>query len=279
MESLEWFHVWPSAKPTVEEAKALATSLDELNVKCLETVERVRQTETSILKRLEWASSTNVGLKDTRDRFEHASRRNRDDDDEARLFGELVALTRAWSSFEEWRVAAAAADDEFETLLRLVDESPVMDAVESDSRHQLSDVELNLVQFHKFNDKTQLNTGIIQVSSRRALFLTLKFIKSKIKTIKEYYNMLFDELAQIKRQKQKEEKECASKLEEMSKALVELKSNLSNHNRIMADIKPLLKQMSRYESSNVKLHEYSKNYNQFSEMCQNLLRCISNQVR
>jgi len=93
--------------------------------------------------------------------------------------------------------------------------------------------------------------------------------------------MLFDELAQIKRQKQKEEKECASKLEEMSKALGELKSNLSNHNRIMADIKPLLKQMSRYGelSCNAKLHEYSKSYNQFSEMCQSLLRCLSNQVR
>jgi len=166
MESLEWFHVWPSAKPTVEEAKALATSLDELNVKCLETVERVHQTETSILKRLEWASSTNVGLKDTRDRFELGSRRDRSAaGDETRLFGELVALTRAWSSFEEWRVATGAAvanDDEFEALLRLVDESPALDA-DSDSRQQLSDVELNLVQFHKFKDKTQLNTGIIQV--------------------------------------------------------------------------------------------------------------------
>ena len=89
--------------------------------------------------------------------------------------------------------------------------------------------------------------------------------------------MLFDELSQIKRIKQKDEKECSIRIDELIKGASELKSQLTNHNRIMSDIKPLLKQMTRY-GENSKLYEYSKSYNRFSEMCQNLLRCLSNQV-
>lgn len=89
--------------------------------------------------------------------------------------------------------------------------------------------------------------------------------------------MLLDELASLKKVKQKEEKECLMRIDELSKGLVEVKSHLTAHNRFMSDIKPLLKQMGRY-GENQRLQEYSKNYSRFSEMCQNLVRCLSNQV-
>lgn len=89
---------------------------------------------------------------------------------------------------------------------------------------------------------------------------------------------MLDELGQLKKQKQKEEKECLTRIDELtSKGLAEVKSHLTVHNRIMSDIKPVLKQMGRY-GENARLHEYSFNYNRFSEMCQNLVRCLSNQV-
>lgn len=89
---------------------------------------------------------------------------------------------------------------------------------------------------------------------------------------------MLEELAQLKRVKQKEEKECLMKMDELSKELGEVKLSLAQHNRIMSDIKPLLKQMARYGDNTPRLQEYSKTYNRFSEMCQSLLRCLSNQV-
>jgi hypothetical protein len=77
----------------------------------------------------------------------------------------VASLCQGWLSFEKWRVRPVDEQKaEFERLLRLISESNVLDTNEEvSSTRQLSEVELNLVEFHKFKDKTQLNTIIIQV--------------------------------------------------------------------------------------------------------------------
>lgn len=74
-----------------------------------------------------------------------------------------------------------------------------------------------------FKDKKALNNAIIQ----------------------EYYKLLFDEVAQMKRNKQKEDKDCTAKMEELNTNSTEFKSFLNQHNKVMNDIKPLLKTLNK----------------------------------
>jgi hypothetical protein len=59
--------------------------------------------------------------------------------------------------------------------------------------------------------------------------------------------------------------------------LVELKSILNNHNKVMNDIKPLLKAMNKLAELNNRLTIYTKLYADFSENCQALVRYLSNE--
>jgi hypothetical protein len=117
--------------------------------------------------------------------------------------------------------------------------------------------------------------------------------------IQEYYKLLFDEVAQMKRNKQKEDKDCMAKMDEINTNSTEFKSLLNQHNKIMNDIKPLLKTLNKvllslfikrsilYKllsinimiqiSENKRLHQYTKIYGQFSEGCQYLVRNITNE--
>lgn len=170
MESFEWFFV-PStfAKPILDEASTVLNTLKQLNSKSAELTERLSQSEANILKRLEWASSTNLSLREVQSQFEQGCRYNQSTvSTDNRAFGELTRLASGWMSFEQMRLKAIECENDFEAVLLLVDQCEVMETESSSSGvHQLSEVELNLIEFHKFKDKTQLNTGIIQVTHQK----------------------------------------------------------------------------------------------------------------
>ena len=58
----------------------------------------------------------------------------------------------------------------------------------------------------------------------------------------------------------------------------DLKSILYQHNKVMNDIKPLLKTLNKMHDAtfNKRLHEYTKTYFLFSESCQYLVRNLNN---
>jgi len=118
---------------------------------------------------------------------------------------------------------------------------------------KITDVEINLMNFQGFATKKTLTNSIIQ----------------------DYYRLLFEELTIMKRVKQKEEKECSLKMEEITSSVAELKSILNQHNKLMNDIKPLLKTMSKEENS--RIQDYTKTYQRFSENCNELIRFVSNE--
>ena len=57
-------------------------------------------------------------------------------------------------------------------------------------------------------------------------------------------------------------------------SLSDLKSALNQHNKVMNDIKPLLKTMNKF-GENQKLQKYTKVYYEFSENCQSLIRYLT----
>jgi seryl-tRNA synthetase len=118
---------------------------------------------------------------------------------------------------------------------------------------KITEVEISLMNFQGFAAKKPLTNAIIQ----------------------EYYRLLFEELMVMKRVKQKEEKDCSLKMEEITSSVTELKSILNQHNKLMNDIKPLLKIMSKEENS--KIQDYTKTYQRFSENCNELIRFLSNE--
>lgn len=154
-----------SIKLYVDEATALVSNLKQLNTKSNELSEKLSQAETSILKRLEWASTTNLSLRETQNQFETGSKRNQSSilGDNC-LFDELIKLVEGWSSFEQLRVKANEfCEKEFESVLKLIDENDVIENESGSSSRYLSEFERNLIEFNKFNEKTQLNPTIVQV--------------------------------------------------------------------------------------------------------------------
>lgn len=79
----------------------------------------------------------------------------------------------------------------------------------------------------------------------------------------------------MKRSKQKEEKESFLIIDDVLESLNELKSMLNKHNKVMSDIKPLLKTIIKYEQ-NERLQKYTKMYYEFWECCQTLIRHLNN---
>ena len=164
--SFEWFYMSSTNRPLVDESNALAANLTQLNLKSAELAEKLANFEANIIKRLEWAASTNVSLRDVQINFESGARQNQSAvSADNNVFSELVDLVNGWTSFEKLRVKSSECEREFEAMLRLIEETEAVES-ESNVNRQLSEVELNLIQFHKFKEKNQLNTGIIKVKRR-----------------------------------------------------------------------------------------------------------------
>jgi hypothetical protein len=139
---------------------------------------------------------------------------------------------------------------QFEKVLSTVDAEGFMDTQLTSP--SISDVEISLMNFKDFKEKRPLTNA----------------------TIQEYYRLLYEELAVMKRNKQKEEKDCSTKVEELLLSLNDFKATLNQHNKIMNDIKPLLKTMNKF-GDNARLQSYTKVYYEFSENCQLLVRYLS----
>jgi PI-3-kinase-related kinase SMG-1 len=142
------------------------------------------------------------------------------------------------------------AQKTFENIIKSIEETDLLNR-QANTAKLVTDVEISLMGFDEFATKKPLTKSIIQ----------------------EYYRLLFEELTQMKRIKQKEEKVCTSQMEEVTASLAELKLILNQHNKVMNDIKPLLKIMSKEE--NVRLQEYTRTYSRFSENCNELIRFLS----
>ena len=142
------------------------------------------------------------------------------------------------------------AQKSFENILKAIEQA---DLLNKENSPKITDVEISLMNFQGFASKKSLTNSIIQ----------------------DYYRLLFEELTIMKRVKQKEEKECSLKMEEITSGVTELKSILNQHNKLMNDIKPLLKIMSREENS--KIQDYTKTYQRFSENCNELIRYLASE--
>lgn len=156
-------HVPAIIKPILDESDALIASLSLLNSKGSDLIEKLAQFEANISKRIEWASSTNPSLKEVLRQLELRSKKNQAIlSIDRQLFGELQSLANGWLNFEHLRVKPLDCEKQFEALLKQIESAQVLND-ENNSDRQLSDVELNLIEFHEFKDKKQLNTAIIQV--------------------------------------------------------------------------------------------------------------------
>lgn len=238
-----------------EQAAQLATSLANVNKTIKDLADRRSLLEATMKKRIEWASNTNPSIRETLRSFELTCRKNLTlVESETKHYQFIEELLGSLASFECYRLGSSTqtqtARQTFKQLMANIEDVHILD----DSQvPRLSEVELNLVEFQSFKETKPLTASIIQ----------------------DYYKLFLEELAQVKKLKQKEDKECATKLDEVAKSLADLKSLLSQHNKLMNDIKPLLKTMSKY-GDNHKLNEYSKNYHKFSEFCQLAIRQLSN---
>ena len=243
-------------KSTLDEMTTWISKISQLNGMISSISEKLNSCETNnILKRLGWASASNPSLNEAVKSFE-LMRKNRHIfvDYEVGLYNELNNLLVSWSNFELLRTKQSRIYtkmlESFECMISTVEG---LDLLEESRLPKISDVELTLMNFQSFSEKKPLTNALIQ----------------------EYYKLLYDEVAQLKKLKQKEEKEYQTRLEEINRCLVELKTLLSQHNKIMSDVKPLLKTMSKYNDNNTSIMNYSKIYQTFSENCQHLVRCLS----
>lgn len=259
--ALEWLYDPYIAEPNtnrqiaLDQAKSNLVDLSENLSIFNNNFEGLNTCEINILKRLEWSCKSNPNLNDTIRSFENLRNKNNSVfKNEIELVKQLLEFIKMWLSFELMRTPKSKdlinSQKSFESLMKSIEE---MDIFREEKIRKISDFELNLMNFQSFKDKKPLTTAIIQ----------------------EYYKLLYDEVAQMKRAKQKEEKDSLSKIEELSKSVGELKQILNQHNKVMNDIKPLLKAMSKY-GENPCLQEYSKTYQRFSENCQQLVRHLSN---
>jgi PI-3-kinase-related kinase SMG-1 len=267
--AFEWFHdqtfadlkaltgAKTSRQVSVTQLEELLSKLDTNNSSLALMIEKLNVYEqNSILKRLEWAAASNPSLNDAIRSFE-TKRKTRTEffELEQSVFVELQSLVDAWLDFENMRTKSSVLYtsllQSFESLVTTVESLGMLDEA---AMPKISEVELTLVNFQGFRDrKPPLTTQIIQ----------------------EYYKLVYDDVAQMKKHKQREEKEYLGRMEEVSKSCSELKTILNQHNKIMSDIKPLLKTMSKYSDNNQSIISYSKIYQSFSENCQSLVRCLS----
>lgn len=228
--------------------------LNASNCQLTEIIEKLNSSEQPIQKRLEWASASNPGLSETIKLFEDQRKsRNNYYKIENKLMHSLEGIMNSWLNFEQLRTrdctTYATILKQFEDVLISLEDEDFLN--NESTLPAVTEVEISLLNFKNFVDKRPLTNS----------------------TIQEYYRLLFEELAQMKRNKQKEEKDGSSKIEELLASLSELKSSLNQHNKVMNDIKPLLKTMNKF-GENQRLQKYTKIYYEFSENCQTLIRYL-----
>ncbi len=268
LRAFEWFHdeifsginalsgTKTSRQLRLSNLEDLLAKLDFTNSTLSSLSEKLNTCEqVNIIKRLEWASSSNPSLTEAIKSLESMRKtRNSFFEVENKVYDELKTLIESWTNFENMQTKSSILYSEligsFENVVSTVESLSMLDET---SMPKITDVELTLIGFQSFKEKKTLTNPIIQ----------------------EYYKLIYDEVAQMKKQKQKEEKEYVSKLEEINKCCSELKVILNQHNKIMSDIKPLLKTMSKYNDNNQSIINYSKIYQTFSENCQQLVRLLS----
>jgi hypothetical protein len=266
LRSFEWFHDETfteintlnktNRQVAMSNLDDLLTKLELANSSLQSLSEKLNTCEQGgILKRLEWASSSNPSLNEAIKSFEQMrTERNAFYEIENGVFGELKHLIDSWMNFESMHTKKSTQYTDllasFENMVCTVESLNMLD---ESTMPKISDVELTLIGFQSFKERKSLTNSIIQ----------------------EYYKLIYDEVAQMKKQKQKEEKDYVGKLEEINKCCSELKVILNQHNKIMSDIKPLLKTMSKYNDNNQSIINYSKVYQTFSENCQQLVRVLS----
>lgn len=266
LKTYQWFHEpvlsskqagLSSRQLTLNELELVIVKITTLSASIQSIRDKLDSCETgSVIKRLEWALASSPSLQEPIRVFESVRKsRNAFLDHEQHLYNKLSELMSGWLNFEQLRTEDSNMYQEsiesFNTILETVDSLKLADATRIP---QISDVELNLVQFRDFKDHRPLTSSAIQ----------------------EYYRLLYDELANMKKHKQKEEKEYAIKVDEINKSsLSELKTLLNQHTKLMADIKPLLKTMSKYTDNNQLIISYSRIYQTFLESFQYLMRQLS----
>ena len=234
------------------------SSLNSFNTQLNLNLDKINTCEQNILKRLEWASGSNPSLNETMKSFDILrKKRNNNLTKENVLASKLISFIEMWTNFELYRSISSAptkvlleSQNNFENIVKSIETA---DLLNKENLHKITDVENNLMSFQSFASKKPLTNAIIQ----------------------EYYRLLFEDLTQMKRIKQKDEKDCATKMDELLSCMTELKSVLNQHNKVMNDIKPLLKAMSKEE--NTKLQDYTKTYQLFSENCNALIRHLSSE--
>lgn len=215
----------------------------------------INQNEANILRRLEWSSSSNPGLAELCKKFKEMILFNENSfTKRINYLEKMIENINIWINFEQIRNPKSRLSSElkndFEKILKLIEDNEILDR---SSIPPITEAELNLINFKSFKDQKPLNSTILQ----------------------EYYRLLYDEVAQMKRIKQKEEKDLMSKIDELNKSLSDFKSILNQHSKIMTDIKPILKSMTKF-GENQRLSDYSKIYQSFSETCQQLIRILTN---
>lgn len=165
----------------------------------------------------------------------------------------LEIILESWFNLEQIRndtsAIYASVLKQFEKILSTVEEEGFLDTEQTIP--SITDTELSLMNFKDFSEKRPLTNT----------------------TIQEYYRLLYEELAVMKRNKQKEEKDCSTKVEELLVSLNDFKATLNQHNKVMSDIKPLLKTMNKF-GENARLQSYTKVYYEFSDNCQLLVRYL-----
>ncbi len=151
-------------------------------------VENVRGAEQTVLKRLEWAASSQPVLIETVLALE-SERKDRAGfyEEQVAAWRQLERLVEGWLGVEaarqsEWPVGAEARRSFEAGLARMEEESGV-------SVVAVTEVECGLMAFEDFGQRAPLSGGVVQ----------------------EYYRKLFEEVGNMKRSKQREEKESAAR--------------------------------------------------------------------
>jgi hypothetical protein len=209
-------------------------------------VNKLNSNEVNIAKRLSWA--TNSNLLSTKNQFDsQRNERNSLLKIENDFCEKVENYFNNWLSFEKYR-SLVLCDNNYRQL-----EMVLKSCIELSSMARVpkpSDTELFLLKFKSFSQE-KVSTVVIQ----------------------KYYKLLQDELASLKREKIKDDKEILKSSDDLKTNITHLKTILNQHNKIMSSIKPLLKAMNKY-NDNDKHQLYSKIYLKFSECFQMLFKLL-----
>lgn len=239
----------------MENLKIISDDLSKKLDQIKKYLSEMSQNDANIMRRLDWSSISNPNLNEMSKKFKEMLQLNEINfTKDLNEIDTLVDNLNMWLNFEQLRSPKSKLlfelKKDFQSILKLIEEKEILDTSKIPN---ISEAELNLVNFKSFKDQKPLNSSLLQ----------------------EYYKLLYDEVAHMKRIKQKEEKDFTIKIDELNKSLSEFKSILNQHNKIMTDIKPILKSMAKF-GENQRLSDYSKTYQKFSETCQQLIRILAN---